>query len=219
MLPISSASALREASCLNIVLTGGPCSGKTTLIEALSKRGYATIAEQAIRVIDQLVEQMGMDEYLIWKARNTLAFQQRILDAQHQAEKQLRKQGLNFLDRGRFDGLAYLIHQGQAFSHDFLDAIQDSHYHYHLVVHCETLSQFDARGVTGRTENHAEAHALSGILLKTYQDFGFQTLRLEEAPLDARIKNLLQKIQAHFPAHSLLPDQAASKADANGLGV
>ncbi|MBL4795729.1 MAG: AAA family ATPase, partial [Pseudomonadales bacterium] len=36
---------------MNIVITGGPCSGKTTLINALEKKGIHVIHEVAIKVI------------------------------------------------------------------------------------------------------------------------------------------------------------------------
>ncbi|PZR03085.1 MAG: hypothetical protein DI539_26790, partial [Flavobacterium psychrophilum] len=45
------------------VITGGPCTGKTTVVELLAKRGYVTIAEQARHYIDtQKVEGRTVEE-------------------------------------------------------------------------------------------------------------------------------------------------------------
>ena len=46
---------------MRVVVTGGPGSGKTTLVEALGRRGYATVPEAAIQVIEAKNAELGVE--------------------------------------------------------------------------------------------------------------------------------------------------------------
>jgi predicted ATPase len=50
-----------------LVITGGPCSGKSTLIDALRRSGFKTAREAAIDVISSGVSQRGLDEFTRWQ--------------------------------------------------------------------------------------------------------------------------------------------------------
>lgn len=49
------------SSLKKIVLTGGPCCGKTTLIEELNKRGYPVLHETAREVLNE--GKLGLQRY------------------------------------------------------------------------------------------------------------------------------------------------------------
>jgi predicted ATPase len=88
---------------MKFVITGGPCSGKTTVIKALQKKGYNVISETAKMLIEK--ESAGKNKIFPWT--NPEAFQKRIFSIQLKKEKKLLKQKIYFLDRSLIDNIAY----------------------------------------------------------------------------------------------------------------
>ncbi len=108
---------------MRVVLTGGPCSGKTTLINALEKLNYSCLHEAALMVIKQLNNEMGVAEQEAWRKTHPLLFQQRIDQMQISLEKlSYDPSSLFILDRSRIDTLAYI-----EYSHENLSCFEDIH--------------------------------------------------------------------------------------------
>lgn len=87
------------------VLTGGPSTGKTTVLEELEKLGYKIVHEGARVLIDlemkagKTIEQIREDEF---------AFQKRVHDFKVKTEAKLDPKEIVFLDRGLHDSVAYM---------------------------------------------------------------------------------------------------------------
>lgn len=87
------------------VITGGPGTGKTVLIDLLASRGYNTVPEAAKEIIDaglangQTIPEIRGDEHT-WQSK----ILQRILAN----EETTPSDQLTFFDRGAHDGLAHL---------------------------------------------------------------------------------------------------------------
>jgi len=81
-----------------VVLTGGPSSGKTTLVEELEKRGYNVIHEVARKVLEERKNfELTKSE---WKIRQSI-IHERQLALENIAT------GLVFMDRSQLDCIAY----------------------------------------------------------------------------------------------------------------
>ncbi len=80
------------------VLTGGPCSGKSTTIDELERRGHAVIREAAREVIL---------EGKLHPSRDPAAFQREVLRRQV-SEERGEGGGLVFADRGVGDHFGYI---------------------------------------------------------------------------------------------------------------
>ena len=81
------------------VITGGPCSGKSSLIDELDKRGYVTIKEVAREIISKRLDNsLTTEEFRI---RQSL-----IYDEQLKRENSLIS-NISFLDRSLIDSLFY----------------------------------------------------------------------------------------------------------------
>ncbi|MGE0084840.1 MAG: AAA family ATPase, partial [Desulfococcaceae bacterium] len=86
------------------VITGAPCSGKTTVICELERMGYRVVHEAARAYIDsQLQKGRSMDNI----RGNALEMQQAILCQKLKNEAHLPDTELIFLDRGIPDSIAY----------------------------------------------------------------------------------------------------------------
>jgi predicted ATPase len=84
------------------VITGGPCVGKTTLLEGLAARGHGVVREAARDII---AEQNGLGGVLPWTDLGR--FQELVLERVIAREDIAR--GPAFCDRGTLDGIAYCI--------------------------------------------------------------------------------------------------------------
>lgn len=88
------------------IITGGPSSGKTTIINILNKLGYATLSETARIVIEHKIKnKIHYDE-------RSASFQQEIFSLQMKRESTQNKHRTLFLDRAMPDSLAYLKETG-----------------------------------------------------------------------------------------------------------
>lgn len=86
------------------VITGGPSSGKSTVIQLLKDLGYKTTKEVARHYIDlQRINGRTTEEIRI----NQRQFQHKVLNLQIDLERHLDPNELTFLDRGLPDELAY----------------------------------------------------------------------------------------------------------------
>lgn len=86
------------------VISGGPGTGKTTLIKLLELRGYAVVPEMARRCID---EQIALGKTVTEIQSDQLLFQHTVLERQLEIEEIISKDRLTFFDRGIPDMLAY----------------------------------------------------------------------------------------------------------------
>ncbi len=100
------------------VITGGPCTGKTTVVEVLSAMGYATTIEHARHYIDPHKE-TGMTVEEI--RANKRKFQHGILEMQIEEETKLDPNEMVFLDRALPDALAYYQFLGLDYDDDVLE--------------------------------------------------------------------------------------------------
>jgi len=180
-------------SNLKVVITGGPCSGKSSLINALTKNGFDTVPEQAITVIEQLIQTWGKDAFTKWKALNMSAFQQIIFNTQHKIESQIPHQQFCFLDRGLLDPIAYLTHYQLPIPQKVLSIAKQAS--YDMVIVCDTLAHFDHRKDTGRTETQAESKQIAHTISQTYLQHGFPVIRLYEDSLEGRLGSILALIK------------------------
>ena len=86
------------------VITGGPGSGKTTIVNQLNMQGYHTTIEHARHFIDtQMITGKTVEEI----RKNQKKFQEGILEMQIMQEACLKPDELVFLDRALPDALAY----------------------------------------------------------------------------------------------------------------
>lgn len=188
------------SSVQNIVITGGPGSGKSTLINRLDKQGFEVCREQAINLIDEMINEWGIHKFVEWKLDNQLIFNSMILERQLAIESNLENRSFCFFDRGHLDPLAYL----NKFQRSTLIEKYFDTYHlqtregalktYHYIFCCEPLDHFNERYETGRTENEQDSHAIGKQLKEVYESFGFQVTHLPNDSIENRLSVIFQTI-------------------------
>jgi predicted ATPase len=175
---------------LRVVITGGPGSGKTTLVEALERRGYATVPEAALQVIDELNARHGVDGQKAWRGAHRAEFQELVLARQIALEDAAGDPPVLFLDRGRLDGVAYCRFFAVPMPPGYLERARAGRYDRVLVL--DTLASFAERGASGRTSTREDSHALGRALDAEYRAAGHAVARLPELrDVEARLAFVL----------------------------
>jgi predicted ATPase len=163
------------------ILTGGPGSGKSSLILALEQKGEYCIREAAEDII-RYQQALGNKEP--WTNPD---FQDWILKLQLQREQRIpRETKRAFLDRGLADGLAYYELRKQEPSKAIKEATRKLDYERVFLI--QNLGNCLKTEI--RKENLEEALELERLLEKTYKAKGYRITRIGPAPLAERMSQL-----------------------------
>lgn len=161
-------------STKKIVVTGGPGTGKTTLIESLKERAFHCLPEISRQVTLEARKQ-GVEQLFL---TNPLLFSEKLLEGRvnQYLESLSLAEELVFFDRGIPDVVAYLDYIGDSYPLDFEHACQRHMYdQVFLLPPWEDIYISDNE----RYENFDQARRIHDHLLKTYSRFGYQ---LTEVP-------------------------------------
>jgi predicted ATPase len=175
----------RSTRPLRYVITGGPFSGKTSLVRALAAQGFATVPEAAIEVIEDLKRELGLDGQAAWRAEHREEFQERIIQKQLVLEEREHVNGPLFLDRGRLDGVAYCHIYGSEVPPPLAFACSDLPYDNVFLL--DTLTAFEGRTKSGRTSDRKRSLAIRDALRDVYTERGLEPIEVPEMPLVERV--------------------------------
>lgn len=170
------------------VITGGPSSGKTTLLKELEKLGHKTIPEAARTVIDEALKKGISVEEL---RSNEKRFQNDVARLKEKIEATHDKNVLTFFDRGMQDTVAYMRHYGFGIE-DWVAVFMDKA-RYQKVFLLEPLSTYQSD--YARTEDHDFAKNLHKLLHDAYTEFGMKPVHVPAVSLNDRVKLILDKVK------------------------
>jgi predicted ATPase len=171
------------------VLTGGPGSGKTTLIGALKSRGFA-VTEEAGRAIirDQLA--VG-GTALPWSDRRLFA--ERMLAFDMRSHEQAREAlGPVFFDRGVPDVLGYLEPCGLPVPSHVENAARSFRYARRVFVLPPWAEIFTAD--EERKQSWEEARRTCEAMIAVYTRLGYELVEVPRAPVKERADFVLAGI-------------------------
>ena len=177
---------------MKIVITGGPSSGKTALIEALIAKGHTGMHEVSRKLIRWGLEN-GYNDYFL---EDPEGFSQKLWlgrVAQYEsADKLLVEQPEKpvFMDRGIHDIVAYLRYQNQHHP-QWEQALEKYAYDaVFLLPPWEAIYQKD----TERFEDYETAQALYQQLKKIYTDSHYRVYEVPKDTIANRIDYLLNTL-------------------------
>lgn len=171
-----------------IVITGGPGSGKSSLLRALGLQGYSCQKEAARRVIlkkDNL-------NYTPWGDRQgfiRLVYEQLLIDLRETPE------GLVFCDRSMLDCIAYAKEGKLSVPEYLLDFDPSVFYHRQAFILPPWPNIY--RKEAARQQEFAEAVSLYRFITTTYIDYGFQLIEVPPLPMEGRVEYILERLPKH----------------------
>ena len=173
-----------------VLIIGGPGTGKSTTIEALTKKGYCCYPEISRQVTLEAKEK-GIDQLFL---TNPLLFSEMLLNGRlQQFENALEeKHDMVFLDRGLPDILAYMDFIGDDYPDRFVALCHEKKYSKIFVFPpWEAIYESDNE----RYENFDQAQKIHIFLVNTYKKFGYDLIDVPLDSVENRISFILDKLK------------------------
>jgi len=165
-----------------IIITGGPSSGKTTLVNNLKTKGYCCHQEISRAIISK---------NNITSVIKDFDFEQEVFNLRLK-QYHSSKEKLQFFDRSIIDGLAYMNVNQVKIPAYFVEQIKNNRYHSDVFFtpFWEAIYTKDAQ----RLESMEEAHKISNAIKNAYHSFNYNIIELPRGTVDDRIDFILSKI-------------------------
>lgn len=170
------------------IFTGGPGSGKSSVLEALAQAGYTIVPEVGRAIIKQQVEQEG--EALPWSNKQ-LFFERMFAQSLADYHKQL-KDTLTFFDRGLLDSIGYATLEKLNIHSHHWDLAEETHYAPLVFIFppWEAIYQND----TERKQDFELAKQTYEVMQITYKKMGYQLLEVPLTSIEKRVEFILHTL-------------------------
>lgn len=174
---------------LQVVITGGPGTGKTSILKLLAKK-FPVMKESARLVLARNKLFKGKDA----KQAGGKKFQEAIwnLEVNHFAQGLMRKEKVVFYDRGFFDGFAYaqLGHLNGLHKR----VMQGKHIMYDAVFLVNPLPQKYYSTDAKRKESYSEAKKIHALIASMYKKYGYKPITVPFNTVQNRARFIVQKV-------------------------
>lgn len=174
-------------SAKKIVITGGPGTGKSTIIKELIKRGYNCL-EEISRQVTLDAQKEGVDQLFLTQP---LLFSERLLEGRKQQfiKANNSKTDFIFIDRGVHDVLAYMDFIGDSYPQGFVDVCNQCKYDYSFVLKpWKEIYTSDNE----RYENFDQAIEIHENLAKTYKSYNYNLVDVPFGAVEDRVNFILK---------------------------
>ncbi|MFS4415098.1 AAA family ATPase [Maribacter sp. 2307ULW6-5] len=196
---------MKKAVPHRIVITGGPGTGKTALVQFLENAGYhcfhEVVREMTLAAKKTVNRETALTNPLTF-VKDPREFNQILLEAREadfHAAKNL-EHPVVFYDRGIPDVLAYMDYFGQPYGIDFEGPAQQHRYDVvFLLPPWEAIYVQDNE----RMESYAEARAIHAALEAVYARLGYATIEVPLASVGERAAFIEQKVLEHGPQQGI----------------
>lgn len=168
------------------VITGGPGSGKTTVVNQLNMLGYHTTIEHARHFIDtQMITGKTVEEI----RKSQKEFQIGILDMQILQESSLSPDELVFLDRALPDALAYYRFLNLSIDEKIDNALKEVSYKKIFILDFLPLVNDYAR-----SENAKAQKEIHSFITAVYESLPFPVIHVPVLPPEERVDFILKNL-------------------------
>ncbi len=167
------------------VITGGPSTGQTTVINLLTERAYKTTIEHARHYIDTMkvggrtVEEIRANERI---------FQLGILNMQIEQEASLSPNDIVFLDRAIPDAMAYYQFLKLDYDKELLTAMEQVSYKSIFI-----LDRLPFIKDYARTEDEPAQKTIHHLIIDVYRSLGFPVIFVPVLSPNERVDFILKK--------------------------
>ncbi|MBI4026213.1 MAG: AAA family ATPase [Verrucomicrobia bacterium] len=183
-------------SMIKIVVTGGPGSGKTAVLEELQRRGFTIVPEAALHLIE--TEEKAGGNILPWTCLQT--FNERLIALQIQWEQAIPKDcPLALLDRSLIDPIAYLENGNLDVPSTLKKEIKRARYTQAFLLEMLPRKYWN-HTTSGRPRKspYAEAVKIHSVLQQTYANIGIPVEPIPFLPVEKRADLMEEKMETQY---------------------
>ncbi len=173
------------------VLTGGVYSGKTALLNALENKGYQTVEEAALMIInEELKKEDIIIRLLPWLVPES--FEEAMLYKRIELESQINKNSdIVFIDRGIPDGIAYVKYNCRKPTEEYVQAMEK--YRYEKIFLCTLLPNYKQNSF--RQEPPEMRKEIHRLIEETYKELNYNLIHVPVfKTLEERVEFVLEHI-------------------------
>lgn len=172
-----------------IVITGGPGTGKSSIIQKLESYGYICLQEIS-REITLKAREEGIEQLFLEKP---LLFSEKLLKARvnQYLEVQQQENQFVFYDRGVHDVVAYLDYFQTEYPEEFRDTC--TNHNYDLVFILPPWEEIYVQD-NERYEDFLEAKKIHNYLERAYKNYLYAPVEVPRLSVEARVEYILEKI-------------------------
>ncbi|HET8885098.1 MAG TPA: ATP-binding protein [Salinimicrobium sp.] len=173
-----------------IIITGGPGTGKSSIIQLLEKKGFRCLPEVSREIIleakEKGISQLFLEDPLLF---SKMLLEKRI-EQYHEAES--CSQPYIFIDRGIPDVVAYLDYIESTHPPVFSDSCKNHIYDMiFLLPPWKEIYTCDNE----RYESFDQAVKIHTFLVNTYKDLGYEVVEVPHETLENRVHFILEKME------------------------
>lgn len=175
-----------------IILSGTACAGKSTLLDALTKKGYRTFPEAETPLVQRLKTELGPEEAKKWILGNYTEFKRRVGEIQREIYSVPTNGKPVFYDRSAICYIGYCNLRNAQTPKNLVElASQINPKH---VFFLERLAHFNERKETGRFMSESEANRLADLIEHEYRTRGIDLIKVPEFSTEKEI-NLVKRVE------------------------
>ena len=172
-----------------IVLIGGPGTGKTTIINELTKRGFYCMPEVSRKVIlkakKEGIEQLFLTEPLLFSKMLLEGREEQYKNAQNLKEK------IIFFDRGIPDVHAYMNYFNTIYPDYFIK--KSNTYKYTKIFHFSPWKEIHITD-NERYESFEESEKIDTFLITAYSELGYKLINVPFASVEERTNFIINSL-------------------------
>ncbi len=173
-----------------IVITGGPGTGKSTVIIELEKRKFACMHEIS-REVTLMARKNGIEQLFL---KDPMLFSKMLLEGRVQQFKKASKLDADvvFFDRGIPDVFAYMNYLGVSYPDVFVEKSKENKYYNTIFL----MPPWKEIYITDneRYESFEQSLAIHNHLKTAYQNLGYTIVEVPFDSVDERVAFILDKI-------------------------
>ena len=172
-----------------IVLIGGPGTGKTTIINELTKRGFYCMPEVSRKVIlkakKEGIEQLFLTEPLL--------FSKMLLEGREEQYRKAQnlKEEIVFFDRGIPDVHAYMNYFNTIYPDYFIK--KSNTYKYTKIFHFSPWKEIHITD-NERYESFEESEKIDTFLITAYSELGYKLINVPFASVEERTNFIINSL-------------------------
>ena len=167
------------------VITGGPSSGKTTVLNELAKLGYKVYPEVARVLINQ---EIAKGKSLKEIRSDEVKFQKKVLKIKINVEETALKNKIVFFDRAIPDSIAYY----QIFGLNQKEVLKFCKRKVYKKIFF--LEQLPTKRDYARIEDKETIKKLNLLLKESYKKLGYKVIKIPVVPIEERVFKILKEI-------------------------